>query len=219
MRNFPLTIVLLLCGLSGISVSVSEFHTVEVQSGEEVTLLCSNFSSSLTQIMWFKVAKRVKPQCICHLFKSTEPAKFCDGFQNGKYEATSNVSNLFLKMKLVELSDSGLYFCGYYITRTPVIVEATYLEVQGEFDGLTKWISVILGGLTVVLTTVIIGLLVKNKKLQKAHTEEQNRQRWEAPETTFLNYASVTFHPKTNRNLRPGSKSEVETTVIYSATT
>uniref|UniRef100_A0A3Q3IHU1 Ig-like domain-containing protein n=1 Tax=Monopterus albus TaxID=43700 RepID=A0A3Q3IHU1_MONAL len=206
MRNFPLTIVLLLCGLSGISVSVSEFHTVEVQSGEEVTLLCSNFSSSLTQIMWFKVAKRVKPQCICHLFKSTEPAKFCDGFQNGKYEATSNVSNLFLKMKLVELSDSGLYFCGYYITRTPVIVEATYLEVQ-EFDGLTKWISVILGGLTVVLTTVIIGLLVKNKKLQKGTFTK-----------VYYALTSILFLVTLIRNLRPASEREVET-VIYSATT
>lgn len=89
--------------------SVSECQTVEVQSGEEVTLSCSNFSSSTTQIYWLRVVKRAEPRCIAFMFKPLEPAKFCDGFQNGKFEASSNISTLFLKIKQVEFSDSGLY--------------------------------------------------------------------------------------------------------------
>ncbi|KAI9538194.1 hypothetical protein NQZ68_017927 [Dissostichus eleginoides] len=61
MRNSNVIAVLLLCSLSGICVS-SESQTVDVSPGEEVTLLCSNFSSAVTQIMWFRVVKRSKPR-------------------------------------------------------------------------------------------------------------------------------------------------------------
>ena len=55
---------------------------------------------------------------------------FCDGFQNGKFNMSSNTTTLFLRIKEVELSDSGLYFCGFYTNSA--IVSATYLKVQGK---------------------------------------------------------------------------------------
>ncbi|KAK2900179.1 hypothetical protein Q8A73_013308 [Channa argus] len=147
-----------------ICVSVSEFDTVEVQSGQQVTLMCSNFSSSPTQITWFRVVKRLKPHCICFFFKSSDPAKFCDGFKNGRFEATSNSSTFFLTIRQVDLSDTGLYFCGYHLNQNPVIVSATYLEVP---NGLVKPMAVTLGGLIVFLAMVFIGLVGKVKQLQK----------------------------------------------------
>lgn len=45
--------------------------------------------------------------------------------------------------------------------------------VVEEGDGITNPMSVILGGLTVFFVTVIIGLVVKVKKLQTAVNEEQ----------------------------------------------
>ena len=45
---------------------------------------------------------------------------------------SSNISTVFLKIKHVNSSDSGLYFCGYYNSRNPVICDATHLEVQGK---------------------------------------------------------------------------------------
>lgn len=115
-----------------ISVSGSESQTVEVQSGEEATLLCSNFSSSHTQIFWFRIVNRTQPLCVSSMFKPAEPASFCSGFQSGKLEMSSNLSTVFLKIKQVDLSDSGLYFCGYIVLRDPVIVSATYLDVRGK---------------------------------------------------------------------------------------
>ncbi|XP_027144011.1 uncharacterized protein LOC109140675 isoform X2 [Larimichthys crocea] len=217
MRSFTLITALLLCSLSWISVSASESQTVEVQPGQEVTLLCSNFSSVPTQILWFKLVNRTQPCCISHMFNPHEPATFCPGFQNEKFEMRSNISTVFLKIKQVDLSDSGLYFCGYYISRDPVIVDATYLEVQ-EFDGVKNLMSVTLAALTAFLVMVVICLAVKIKKLQNACAEERNPQQTESPTADDLNYATVTFHQNTKRNYRPASDGQVESDTIYSAT-
>ena len=122
----------MLCVSGWISVSGSESQTVEVQSGEDVTLLCSNFSSAFTQIIWFRVVSRSQPHCVSSMFKPFEPATYCEGFQTGKFDVRSNISTLFLKIKQVNSSDSGLYFCGYYISKNPIIMDSTYLQVQGK---------------------------------------------------------------------------------------
>uniref|UniRef100_A0A3B4XU97 Ig-like domain-containing protein n=1 Tax=Seriola lalandi dorsalis TaxID=1841481 RepID=A0A3B4XU97_SERLL len=197
MMNFTLTLsVLLLCSLSRFSLSVSEFYTVEVQPGEEVTLLCTNYTTSPTQMIWFRVVKRLKPHCVVSIFKPSESASYCGGFQNDRFDVTSNISTVFLKIKQVDLSDSGLYFCGYSINKNPVIVGATYLEVQ-VFDGIAKTTSVIMGALTIFLAMVIIGLVVKIiQNLQKG---------------IFRAFPTI-------RNRRPASETEVETHVIHSGT-
>uniref|UniRef100_A0A3B4V3U9 Uncharacterized LOC111226961 n=1 Tax=Seriola dumerili TaxID=41447 RepID=A0A3B4V3U9_SERDU len=214
MMNFTLTLsVLLLCSLSWFSLSVSEFYTVEVQPGEEVTLLCTNYTSSPTQMSWFRAVKRLKPHCVVSIFKPSESASYCGGFQNDRFNVTSNISTIFLKIKQVDLSDSGLYFCGYSINKNPVIVSATYLEVQEVFDGIAKTTSVIMGALTIFLAMAIIGLVVKIiQKLQKAHTEEEN------PQQTKVMLINTERAFPTVRNRRSASETEVETHVIHSGT-
>lgn len=115
-----------------ISVSVSEFHTVEVQPGGEVTLLCSNFSSLLSHIFWFRMDSRPNISCISSMLSADNNASFYGGFQNGRFNMTSNTTTLFLEIKHVDLSDSALYFCGINSKGKPVIVHATYLKVQGK---------------------------------------------------------------------------------------
>uniref|UniRef100_A0A3B4ZJC8 Ig-like domain-containing protein n=1 Tax=Stegastes partitus TaxID=144197 RepID=A0A3B4ZJC8_9TELE len=131
MGNFTF-IAALLCTFSWISVSVSEFLTVEVQPAQEVTLMCNNCTSLATIISWFRMTNGSNMNCISYMLNSESKALLCDGFQNGSFIMTSNITNLFLKIKSVDVSDSGLYFCGCYKEGHSAFVSPTYLKVQGK---------------------------------------------------------------------------------------
>ncbi|XP_076581419.1 uncharacterized protein LOC143317249 [Chaetodon auriga] len=222
MRSFTLLTVLLLCKLSWISVSGSEPQTVEVQPGEEVTLLCSNKSVHPAQTDWFRLTDRSEPHCISSMYMSDGEASFCNGIQKGKFQMSSNGTTVFLQIQRVDSSDSGLYFCGFYMDGHTVIVSATHLNVEGdgesddevntkkEPDGTTKLMTVSLVGLTVFLTVVIIVLALKIRKLQAAVNEEAQSDRNEN-----LGSGIVKFLPKTTRSRRPASERGVESRVIY----
>uniref|UniRef100_A0A4W6BLY8 Ig-like domain-containing protein n=1 Tax=Lates calcarifer TaxID=8187 RepID=A0A4W6BLY8_LATCA len=206
--SFTIVTALLLSSFSWISISVSESQTVEVQSGEEATLLCSNFTTSPSQIIWFRLTNRTQPRCISSIYTATDPASLCSGVQEGKYEMRSNISTVFLKMKDVDSSDSGLYFCGYYISRHPVIVRATYLKVQGK--NIT----------TVFIYCVFICLCNycpnKTTKLQTAQLCKMCDWKYCHLQNVDSEYLMRLYSP-TIRNRRPASEREVETHVIYTA--
>ncbi|XP_051231390.1 uncharacterized protein LOC127349568 [Dicentrarchus labrax] len=235
MKSFTLIRALLLCSLSWISVSGSESQTVEVQPGEDVTLLCSNISRNTIHAEWFRATNRTKPSCISSMFGSDGEASFCDGFQNGKFKMSSNIAIIFLHIRRVDLSDSGLYFCGFFTGTHTVISTATHLNVEGdgesddevdcntqnmivEADGMTTLMSVILGGLTAVLTIVVIVLAVKIRKLQTAVKEEAQPERNKNLDSDDLNYTALRFQAKPKRNHRPAPERELETHVVYAAT-
>ncbi|XP_044039091.1 uncharacterized protein LOC122869823 isoform X2 [Siniperca chuatsi] len=223
MMNFTSITTLIICSISWISVSASESQTVEVQPGKEATLLCTNVSKSTGVATWFRLVNRSMASCISTMTSSASNPFYCDGFSNKTFEMSSNTSTVSLKIKTVDFSDSGLYFCGFY-TAGRTILSVTHLNVEGsdeshedvdrkskKCDRITMLMSVILGGLTVFLVMVVVGLVVKNRKLQKAASEEQNTQQHENLGSDELNYAAVNFCPK-------GRRREVEPNVVYSAT-
>ncbi|XP_060887789.1 uncharacterized protein LOC132958768 isoform X2 [Labrus mixtus] len=192
-------------------------QTVEVQSGDEATLQCSNFSIVPSEIIWFRL-NRSEPRCISHMFRSFEPATFCSGFKDGKFNMTSNISTVFLNIKQVDLSDSGLHFCGYYVSRYPLIVDATFLEVQEVNYEMIKLVNVVLVGLIVFMVMIVICLSVKITWLHKALNEEMDPQQDENLGADGLIYSAVTIRPKTKRNLRPDPDREDDKGCIYSGT-
>uniref|UniRef100_A0A3Q1GQ51 Uncharacterized LOC110971792 n=1 Tax=Acanthochromis polyacanthus TaxID=80966 RepID=A0A3Q1GQ51_9TELE len=205
----------LLCTFSWISVSVSEILTVEVQPGEGVTLICNNFTDFSSNVFWYRLTSGANVSCISYITSSDE-VLLCDGFQNGNFIMTSNLTNLFLTIKTVDVSDSGLYFCGCCKDGLSALVSPTYLKVQELSDELTNPTSVILGGVTIVLVMVVIGLVVTIRKLHTAQHEEWNPQHNENSDPDSLNYAPLSFHPKMNSSQRP--EREMQSTVVYAAT-
>ncbi|XP_042258247.1 uncharacterized protein LOC121890054 [Thunnus maccoyii] len=231
MMKFTLQRALIVCSISWISVSVSESQIVEVQPGEEVTLQCSNMTKYDSVVFWFRLVSRTKISCISIMYTTDDTAQYCDGFQNGAFEMRSNISTVYLKIKQVDSSDSGLYFCGSY-TDGRLLFSEIYLKVKGsddgshddvddtskkERDGTTKLTSVILAGLTVFLVMVIIGLLVKVRKLKTAATEGQNSLVNKNLDSDQLKDTALTLYSTTIRSRRPASQREVDTHVIYAA--
>ncbi|XP_065326336.1 uncharacterized protein LOC135932678 [Pelmatolapia mariae] len=236
MKSFILITALSLCSLSWNFVSGSEFQIVEVQSGEEVTLRCSKISRNLVATGWFRVINKTKPSCISSLIESCSEASFCYGFKNGLFEMSSNVTSVFLKIKQVNISDAGLYFCGFYTRAHTVFSSATELRIQRggsndieDFktekgpDRVTYPMSIMLGVVTALLTIVVIILVLKIRKLQTAaHDELQPERSTVNPFFSFflydLNYAALSFQTKSKRSWRPATQRELEPHVVYAAT-
>ncbi|XP_030018755.1 uncharacterized protein LOC115439001 [Sphaeramia orbicularis] len=232
MSVFTVITVLFLSCHSWTSGSVPESQTVEVQPGENITLSCINKAGSATQTEWFRVTNRTKASCISSMFEHDETASFCDGFGKEKYEMMANTSKIFLHIKDLDFSDSGLYFCGFYLNAHTVISETTYLNVQvtsdsdkdanirtiDEPDGIKILIIAVLGGLSGVLAIVAIALAVKIRKLQTAVNEELQQERNKNVPSDNLTYAAINFQAKPKRKRRPASGREIEPNVVYAAT-
>ncbi|KAM3590000.1 uncharacterized protein V6R79_001694 [Siganus canaliculatus] len=216
-----LTALLSTCSL--ICVSVSEFHTVEVQPGEDATLLCSNFTRYISHIMWFKLENTPNISLISSMKDSNDTATFHNGTQEGKFNMTSNSSTVFLHIKEVNSSDSGLYFCGHYYDKKPVIYSGTYLKTEvisllEVFPATMDLTSVTLGATITLLMTVIAGLLLKIRKLQTAVRVEPNPPHNEIAVSDNINYAAVTFRSKSTRRSNFLPDDPLDSNVVYAAT-
>ncbi|XP_055012778.1 uncharacterized protein LOC129409886, partial [Boleophthalmus pectinirostris] len=191
MRSFSSTVLLFSISLS--CVLGSESRSVEVQSGQSVTLLCSNYTSNPSTISWYRAVRRSTLRRISGITSSSDVVSSPDK----KFTVSSNSSHVFLKINSVNSSDTGLYFCGYDSSLGLVIKESTYLDVkEGVMDKsvLVLVLVLVLGGLVLFLILVVIGLALKIKKLQ-AHHQGLTEQP-EAENSENLNYAAVNFTRK-----------------------
>uniref|UniRef100_A0A671XUC6 Ig-like domain-containing protein n=1 Tax=Sparus aurata TaxID=8175 RepID=A0A671XUC6_SPAAU len=131
MKNFTLIAALSLCSISWISASVSQYQTVAAQPGEEVTLQCNNISKHDSQTFWSRMVNITKISCVVVMFTYGDEVIVCDGYEKGKFEMESNISTVFLNIKKVDSSDSGLYYCGFFISGTPILTPI-HLKVNGK---------------------------------------------------------------------------------------
>nr|XP_029138092.1 uncharacterized protein LOC114921776 [Labrus bergylta] len=161
-----------------ISVSGSESQTVEVQSGEDVTLMCSGMDEQVSVRYWLKLVvahlytknqaamvKGTNIQCVSTMTSYNSTVTYRDGFSNHKFTMLSNTSTIFLKVRSVELNDSGIYYCGFNKDGRPFLT-TIHLKIN-ECDGAATLVSVVLRGLTLLLVMVVIGLvLLKKDRIQ-----------------------------------------------------
>lgn len=112
------------------STSVCQFHSVVVQPGGEVTLRCSNLSRVPVFLHWFKLADG--PNATIIMSMSSSGWSSLNKIQLDRFTMTSNITDLFLNIRSVDFSDTGLYFCGPRTAETPEMFSATHLKVDGK---------------------------------------------------------------------------------------
>ncbi|XP_078792515.1 uncharacterized protein LOC110014534 [Oryzias latipes] len=224
MRSLIVVTTFLLCSRS----CFCESKTVEVQSGETVTLLCSDFTASRVQTDWFRVVNGTEVSCISSIFSSDGDPSFCDGFDGVKFEMNSNSSSVSLKISGVDESDSGLYFCGFYRNRHTVIGDVTQLIIKGDDEPkdkekystfcvkhpYTSLLTVILAVLMGFSIFGALGLVVIFKHhcaaKENLHTDSLKTQ-----DSSDPNSAAHKFS-KSRKNGRPAENRKLETCVMYS---
>uniref|UniRef100_A0A3B3Y7L2 Ig-like domain-containing protein n=1 Tax=Poecilia mexicana TaxID=48701 RepID=A0A3B3Y7L2_9TELE len=205
MTNFTFLLPLLWT-LSWISVSGFQFHVSVAQPGAEVTLRCSNMSTYRSQVFWFKLDNGPLG-CISSMLNAESAPSWYDPFQPEKFTMRSDSANVSLRIKPLDVNDSGLYFCGHYFDAFPAVFTATYLKVEGKImNSLLNWI---LGGIIIFLVIVIFGLIVKIRILYSAFLNNPNL------DSHTMNYAALSFAPKAKSNRRPEAERDSETNVLY----
>ncbi|XP_055084950.1 uncharacterized protein LOC117386469 isoform X2 [Periophthalmus magnuspinnatus] len=190
---------------------IGAFGHKNLTVGGNITLSCSNISKTTTQVDWFRVENGTKACCISSLYGYNCEPSYCSGFKHRRFQMSANVTDVFLTIYEVKTSDSGLYFCGFFIKSNIVLGEATYLSVEGR----SSWIflmAISLGLLSGMLATVVIILVVKYSKLKKVNRELQDSAREDRSKE--VNYAAVNI----KATKRPQTHRQMETHVIYSST-
>ncbi|KAM9718166.1 uncharacterized protein ACNS7B_021567 [Menidia menidia] len=218
MRSLVLITALSLCRLSWSSAS----QTLEVRLGEDVTLTCSNFSASSKLIEWFRVVDRSKPSCVSSMVEAHREASFCDGFQGGKFNMSSNISTIFLQIKGVDFSDTGLYFCGVYKKRHTILDCAVELTIKGN-NGSNKKAHPDSGvlpkdresytvtyGCLMVFFLMAVGVVLKAKCPSK-----ESKEKSPGRNKALGSSATLGFPPKTKGSKKPVEDRAMETHVIY----
>uniref|UniRef100_A0A096LV89 Ig-like domain-containing protein n=1 Tax=Poecilia formosa TaxID=48698 RepID=A0A096LV89_POEFO len=204
-----------------ISVSGFQFHVSVAQPGAEVTLRCSNMSTYRSQVFWFKLDDGPLG-CISSMLNAESAPSWYDPFQPEKFTMRSDSANVSLRIKPLDVNDSGLYFCGHYFDAFPAVFTATYLKVEEisvdsseEPDGPDSLLNWILGGIIIFLVIVIFGL---NVKIRILYSDRKTLQHHENLDSHTMNYAALSFAPKAKSNRRPEAERDSETNVLYAAT-
>uniref|UniRef100_A0A8C1HWZ3 Ig-like domain-containing protein n=1 Tax=Cyprinus carpio carpio TaxID=630221 RepID=A0A8C1HWZ3_CYPCA len=225
--------------------SLTFMKTVNI--GTTVTLLCSNILKEPSYIAWFKQTNDSLPLCIATQYVSEKPADsiYFNGFKENHVEMSVNKTFSSLKIVNVDISDSGIFYCGSFLTNHMMFHDKTQLVVVNETSqskgditnvdcGATKetlrschvyyTLTLILSGLVLLPTVLAIAIFIRlkerNKQNEDAQRHENNEEmskQLEQEQDADLNYAALSLDKKKNR--RPVRRlKEVEPNVVYAAT-
>lgn len=206
-----------------------------VRPGENVTLQCSDVNKDPGHIAWFKQINRSEPLCITSMYSSdTNQVKYHNGFQPRRVEMRYYNTSSFLRIREVDFSDFGFYFCGK-MDVVMTFTNMTFLKVKvnddavnypsrpcadGDKDGTLSVfpLVIVLGVVAAVLLLVILILLLHiSRRGRDSGSSSQQQQDKQVQDCDNLNYASLNFTTKRNKGRRTRER-ELETQVVYAAT-
>uniref|UniRef100_A0A8C1TUG5 Immunoglobulin V-set domain-containing protein n=1 Tax=Cyprinus carpio TaxID=7962 RepID=A0A8C1TUG5_CYPCA len=198
--------LLLLCHLI---VNLMIIHYIHLTT---VTLLCSNILKEPSYIAWFKQTNDSLPLCIATQYVSEKPVDsiYFNGFKENHLEMSVDKTFSSLKTVNVDVSDSGIFYCGYVLTNHMMFHDKTQLVVVNgnilRFH--LMFISFIYSSIIYIQNKQKEGQSTSIVCLHFLYCQEQDAD---------LNYAALSLDKKKNR--RPVRRlKEVEPNVVYAAT-
>ncbi|XP_026100604.1 putative immune-type receptor 7b [Carassius auratus] len=218
-----------------------------VNIGTTVTLLCSNILKEPSYIAWFKKTNDSLPLCIATQYVSDKPPDsiYLNGFNKNHIEMSVNRTFSSLKIVKVDISDSGIFYCGSFLTNHMMFHDKTQLVVVNETNHSEEDIAtvdcgaaeesvrschvyytltLILSGLVLLSTVLPIVIFIRFKKrnkqkgdAQRHENSDEMNQQLEQAQDADVNYAALSLNKKKNR--RPVRRlKDVEPNVVYAAT-
>lgn len=102
-----------------------------VNSGSTVSLLCSNILTEPSYIAWFKQINGSLPLCIVtqYVNRRQTDSIYLNGFKKDHVEMSVNQTFSSLKIVNVDVSDSGMFYCGSFLTNYMKFHNKTQLVV------------------------------------------------------------------------------------------
>ncbi|XP_050958427.1 LOW QUALITY PROTEIN: novel immune-type receptor 7b [Labeo rohita] len=171
----------------------------KVNSGTTVSFLCSNILKEPSYIAWFKQTNDSLPLCIVTQYVTEKPAdsKYFNGFKENRVEMSVNKTFSSLKIVNVDISDSGIFYCGSFLQNHMMFHNKTQLVVVNETNqstvgtanadcvstGATEetlrscniyyTLTLILSGLVLIPTVLVIVVLIRLKERNKQKEDAQ----------------------------------------------
>uniref|UniRef100_A0A672QTS1 Ig-like domain-containing protein n=1 Tax=Sinocyclocheilus grahami TaxID=75366 RepID=A0A672QTS1_SINGR len=219
------------------AVKASQIDNVSAQPGENVTICCQHNSKAGRNIHWFKQTKSSVPIAIVYMMISYElkelHTNYLNGFQQDHLLMSLNTKNTSLRILNVDVSDSGLYFCGWN-SWMMTFGDGTQLEIkersvtplQNETENTNKdlnkrpistrdcsenifyKLTFIFGGIIFILTIILLTTLMI--KIQNRNTQGKGNSE---PHSSV--YAALQFSKHKSRR---AARNREDTDVVYSAT-
>uniref|UniRef100_A0A672QWS2 Novel immune-type receptor 12 n=1 Tax=Sinocyclocheilus grahami TaxID=75366 RepID=A0A672QWS2_SINGR len=117
------------------AVKSSQIVNLSAQPGENVTIWCQHTSETGINIHWFKQTNSSVPIAIVYMMISYQLKEihkmYLNGFQQDRLLMTLNSKNSSLRILNVDVSDCGLYFCGWE-SRIIAFGDGTHLDIKGN---------------------------------------------------------------------------------------
>uniref|UniRef100_A0A8C1J647 Ig-like domain-containing protein n=1 Tax=Cyprinus carpio TaxID=7962 RepID=A0A8C1J647_CYPCA len=199
---------------------------LSAQPGENVTVWCQHTSETGINIHWFKQTNSSVPIAIVYMMISYQlkeiHKRYLNCFQQDRILMSLNIKNTSLRILNVDVSDSGLYFCGWD-SRMMTFSDGTNLDIKVKCDliltdlkkslistrdcseNIFYKLTFIFGGVIVIL--IIIPLTKLIFKIQNTNTQKKE------PHSSVYAALQLSKHKSTR-----AARNTEDTDVVYSAT-
>ncbi|XP_077083986.1 uncharacterized protein LOC143736997 [Siphateles boraxobius] len=235
--------VLLICGMGLLTAITSQTTNISAQPGDNVTFWCQHNLEIGKYMLWFRQTNSAVPLSIVYMMLPYDievVPTYLNGFQPNRLVMSLNSKNSSLRILNVDISDSGLYYCGWD-SRVITFGDGTNLDIKERSVAPLKnetykvtnkdlkrspisakycsgnifyKLTFIFGGIVVILIIIPLTLfIVKIRKTQEKDDVQHVTQHHEESHSTL--YAALQF---SKQKTRRAARHAEDTDVVYSAT-